>query len=112
MKDKGQGAASTTTPNYYPENISQTTTKVNNSKDIIKVLDYFRYTTATTLDCMLSTGVPRNSITWYVVDLMNEGLLQVVYKRADIHTGRIAQYYSADENKWTKPRYKEGRLWT
>lgn len=105
MKEKEQGAASTATPDNKPD------AKLTNSKDIAKVLNFFSLTTGTTLDCMFGTGVLRNSITWYVVDLIDEGLLQVVFKRADSHTGRIAQYYSADAKQWTKSRCKEGELW-
>lgn len=81
--------------------------KVAFSKDIDKVYQYFRYTTGTTLDAMIATGVLRNSITWYVDELMKMGVLKVVAERPDSHTGRIAQYYSADPNKWgvVKTRY-------
>lgn len=74
--------------------------KVTKVKDIVKVLEFFRYTLGTTLDCAYATGVLRNSITWYVKDLINEGLLQVVSKRPDSHTGRKAGHYSADASLW------------
>lgn len=43
--------------------------KVHNPKDLCKILDYFRYTTGSTLDAALATGILRNSITWYVAYL-------------------------------------------
>lgn len=80
------------------------------SKDIDKVCDYFRYKTASTLDAALSTGVLRNSITWYVAELIELGMLQVVCVRPDTHTGRMVKHYSADPLKWhdtpkPRPRY-------
>lgn len=74
--------------------------KVRQEKDIAKVLLYFRYTTATTLDAMLATGILRNSITWYVRDLERLGELQAVCVKPDRHTKRMAKYYSADRCKW------------
>ena len=73
---------------------------VPKEKDIDKICTFFRYNTGTTLDAMLATGVLRNSITWYVTDLMRWGLLQVVGIHSDIHTGRKAQYYSANPSLW------------
>ena len=87
------------------------TAKVGNSKDIDKVLKYFRYTTGTTLDAMLATGVLRNSITWYVRDLEKLGLLQAVARKADTHTGRLAKYYSANPKLWQKPKSRQLYLW-
>jgi len=84
------------------------TAKVRQEKDICKILTYFRYKTATTLDAMLATGVLRNSITWYVRDLERLGELQAVCVKPDKHTKRMAKYYSADRNKWPqKPRKLE-----
>lgn len=51
------------------------TANVHNPNDLCKVLEYFRYTVGTTLDCFFATGVLRNCITWYVRDLENMGLL-------------------------------------
>ena len=76
--------------------------KVGFSKDIDKVLEYFRYTTGTTLDAMLDTGILRNSITWYVRDLEKLGLLQAIARKADTHTGRMAKYYSANPELWVR----------
>ena len=56
-----------------------------NTKDLFKVLEYFRYTTATTLMCFLATG-----------------MLRVAKKAADPFTGRVAKYYTADESKFPK----------
>ena len=82
------------------------TAKVGQEKDICKILAYFRYKTATTLDAMLATGVLRNSITWYVRDLERLGELQSVCTMPDRHTKRMAKYYSADRSKWPQKSQK------
>lgn len=76
------------------------TTKVKESKDIDKVCTFFRYTTATTLDAAIATGILRNSITWYVSILEGLGMLQAVKRLPDKHTGRMAKYYSANPGLW------------
>ena len=76
--------------------------KVGNSKEITKVLAYSRYTVATTLDAALDLGMLRNSITWYVRDLEEMGLLQVICKRPDTTTGYKANYYSANPSLWVR----------
>ena len=77
-------------------------TKLQKESDLSIVLDFFRYTTGTTLDCMLATGILRNSITWYADYAVKEGLLQVVYVAPDKHTGHMAGYYSADRKQWKR----------
>lgn len=81
------------------------TTKVSKEKDITKVFEFFRYTTATTLDCMLATGILRNSITWYIRDLEAMGEIQAICRKRDKHTKRMAKYYSANPNEWQPSRY-------
>ena len=87
--------------------VSVSTAKLRNQKDIAKVLDFFRYKVGTTLDAMLATGVLRNSITWYVAQLEDLGLIQVVCVLPDPHTGYKAKYYSADPSKWKVRKAKE-----
>lgn len=88
-------AAMTAAPN-------KNTTNVQNPKDLNKVLEYFRYTVGTTLDCFFATGVLRNCITWYVRDLENMGVLQAIYVAPDKRTHFLAKHYSADPSKWEK----------
>jgi hypothetical protein len=76
--------------------------KVAKEKDIIKVFDYFRYKVGTTLDCAIATGILRNSITWYVQDLVDEGLLQSIGRSKDATTGYQANHYTADKSKWVQ----------
>lgn len=83
------------------------TAKISKEKDITKVFEYYRYKTGTTLDCMLTTGILRNSITWYVKDLEAMGVLQAVCRRKDAHTKRMAKYYSANPDEWKPSRYKQ-----
>lgn len=79
---------------------SKDTAKLIKEKDICKVLEYFRYKVGTTLDCAIATGILRNSITWYVQDLMDDGLLQSIGRSKDATTGFTANHYSADKSKW------------
>lgn len=88
-----------------------TDTNVRNPKDLAKVLDYFRYKIGTSLDAMLATGILRNSITWYIAQLEEAGLLQAIYTAPDKHTGFRAKHYSADQTKWPKsPKNKQLEL--
>lgn len=82
-------------------------TKIEKEKDITKVLNYFRYTTDTTLGCMIATGVLRNSITYYVRDLENMGLLQAVYRMPDKYTHRLAKHYSSDKSQWAQRKEQQ-----
>jgi hypothetical protein len=102
------------TPASAPPSSSNSGAKVGNysetTKDILKVLDYFRYTTGTTLDCAKQTGILRNSITWYVHDLEKVNLLQAVCHKPDTTTGRDAKHYSADPSKWHRQVLAEPTL--
>ena len=76
--------------------------KLAPSKGITKVFEFFQYTIGTTLDAALATGVLRNSITYYVRDLEDVGLLRVVYIKPDKTTGYKAKHYSSDPANWKK----------
>ena len=86
-------------------------TKVDNypdrRKDLVKVFDYFRYTTGTTLDCAMCVKVLRNSITWYVAELEKLNLLQVVCVKRDRTTGRKAKHYSGNPKLWVKKSLRQ-----
>ena len=69
---------------------------------MLKTLVYYRYTTGTTRDAADGTGIRRESITWYVAYLEEEGLLMSVYKAPDKNTHRMAKYYSANPEVWAK----------
>lgn len=81
--------------------------KVLNPKDISKVCAFFRYKMGTTLDAAIATGILRNSITWYVSQLEDLGLLQSVRRQPDKHTGRMAKHYSADPSTWHQAVVKQ-----
>lgn len=98
MTAKVRGQIKRLTP--MPTFGSNSQPKVVSTKGIAKVLDYFRYTTGTTLDCAFATGVLRNSITYYVRDLEREKMLMAVYIAPDSTTGRRAKHYSANEEVW------------
>lgn len=98
-----------------PESAPQSTgAKVSNlseiTKDSLKVLEYFRYTTGTTLDCAKATGVLRNSITWYVAEFESLRLLQAVCVKPDVTTGFKAKHYSADPSQWARVPASEQSL--
>ncbi len=76
-------------------------------KDISKVCAFFRYKTGTTLDAAIATGILRNSITWYVAQLEDMGLIQAVRRLPDKHTGRMAKHYSADPSTWHQAVVKQ-----
>lgn len=80
------------------------------TKDLLKVLEYFRYTTGTTLDCAKDTGILRNSITWYVAMLEKMKLLQAVCLKPDKTTGFNAKHYSADPSNWHRQVLAEPTL--
>ncbi|EJX06903.1 hypothetical protein EVA_04987 [gut metagenome] len=85
--------------------------KVQNPKDFTRLIEYFHYKDATSLDAMLDTGILRNSITWYIAEAEKLGLLQAVFKDKDAHTGRMAKYYSSNPQKWQKsPQNKQLEL--
>lgn len=88
--------------------------KIVEISDLAKVLMYYQYKTGTSLDAALNLGILRNSITYYIRDLENLGLLGVVCKRPDSHTGHMAKHYSANPKLWraTKPQQLELSLFS
>jgi hypothetical protein len=89
METNKQGAATIANPQ------SKRSAKIRREKDISKVLDYFRYKVGTSLDCALGTGILRNSITWYIKDLIDDNMLFVVKRDKDKTTHYPANHYSA-----------------
>lgn len=96
----GLDAAAPDAADNYTEGNMDNAAKVHNPKDLYKILDFFRYKVGTTLDAALGTGILRNSITWYVSYLENEGLLQAVSIKRDRTTGYKAKHYSANPALW------------
>lgn len=94
------------TPQQFVDNAN-----VGKPKDIIRVLEYFRYKVGTTLDAMLATGILRNSITWHVDALQKMNLLIVAYRGKDRNTGFMANHYTADPTVIEK-RQSENRQLT
>ena len=75
------------------------------TKDIELVMLYFQYNIGTSLDCAFATGILRNSITYYISDLIDLGLLGIVRKDRDRTTGHWAYHYAADPSLWKKRRW-------
>lgn len=88
--------------------------KVSDYTDMTKVLEYYRYNTGTTLDAAFDLGILRNSITYYVRDLEELGVLRAVFKKPDVRTGHKAKYYSANPKLWKacKPQLLELSLFS
>lgn len=106
MEEK-EKAVTVTAPMKKDGIVEERTTKVRTTKDISKVCAFFRYTIGTTLDAAIATGILRNSITWYVAQLEELGLLQAVRRQPDKHTGRIAKHYSAQPSMWHQAKIKQ-----
>ena len=106
MREKEKGATQSNTPNTIKNNTEAKVQKISDThKDMSIVLDYFRCISGTSLDCSLSTGILRNSVTFHIDTLQKLGLIQVVKIAPDKHTGYKAKYYSADPARWQKPKY-------
>ena len=99
------------TPESAPPNAGAKVSKYSETtKDLLKVLEYFRYTIGTTLDCAKTTGISRNSITWYVRELEKLKLLQTVCVKPDVQTGFKAKHYSSDPSQWARMPASEQSL--
>ena len=106
MTEKEKGATLSNTPNTIKNNTGAKVQNIQDThKDMSIVLDYFRCISGTSLDCSLSTGILRNSVTFHIDTLQKLGLIQVVKIAPDKHTGYKAKYYSADPARWQKPKY-------
>lgn len=106
MEGKEKGATCNHTPDNNKNNTSAKVQKIpDTQKDMSIVLDYFRCISGTSLDCSLSTGILRNSVTFHIDTLQKLGLIQVVKIAPDKHTGYKAKYYSADPARWQKPKF-------
>ena len=106
MTEKEKGATLSNTPNTIKNNTGAKVQNIQDThKDMTVVLDYFRCISGTSLDCSLSTGILRNSVTFHIDTLQKLGLIQVVKIAPDKHTGYKAKYYSADPARWQKPKY-------
>lgn len=87
---------------HYSHPHQEHVTKIQKEKDICKVFAFFQYKVGTSLDCAIATGILRNSVTWYVQDLIDEGLLQSIGKQKDATTGYSANHYTANRSKWVQ----------
>ena len=106
MDKKEMGLTSSHTPSNAKNNTEAKVQKnPDTHKDMTVVLDYFRCISGTSLDCSLSTGILRNSVTFHIDTLQKLGLIQVVKIAPDKHTGYKAKYYSADPARWQKPKF-------
>lgn len=105
MEEK-EKAVNVTAPMKNGISVEERMAKLPLCKDITKVCAFFQYTIGTTLDAAIATGILRNSITWYVAQLEDLGLIQAVTRLPDKHTGRLAKHYSAQPSMWHQVEVK------
>ena len=102
MNTKRKGATLSNTP-------TEAGAKVANfpdvRKDMLEVLDFFRYVEETRLGASLRTGILLGSVCRYVDYLLKIGALTVTKIAPDARTKHDAQYLSANPDLWDKPRY-------
>ena len=67
------------------------------------VYQSFKERPKTTLEVAVETGILRNNITWYVAEMEEDGLIQVVKTGLDPYTRVRVGFYSTDEVLFTKP---------
>ena len=71
MEGKEKGATQSNTPNTIKNNTGAKVQNIQDThKDMSIVLDYFRCISGTSLDCSLSTGILRNSVTFHIYTLI------------------------------------------
>ena len=106
MTEKERGATLSNTPNTIKNN---TGAKLQNIPDVGKdmhvILDFFRYVEETRLGASLRTGILLGSVCRYVDYLLKIGAVQVTKIAPDKRTKHDAQYLSADQAKWQKPKF-------
>ena len=77
--------------------------KVHNSleltKDVCRVIEYFHYTTGSTLSCSIATAIKRSSVCWYVHELLKSHIIEYVGTYMD-STGRKTKHYSVNKHLW------------
>ena len=98
MNQKREGATITTTPR------EKNNAKIPRFSDLAKILRFFEHTTGTTLDAAHATGVPRSSITRYVITLESLNLIRTMRIAPDASTGHMAKHYTTSPALLQQPR--------
>ena len=65
----------------------------------------------TMLDVFLQTGILRANVCRYVADMEDKGIIQLLYKKEDIHTRFKAGYYTTNKELFRKVKDKQYNLW-
>lgn len=89
-------------------NLTTTTAKVASSKDISKLLDFFRYPGGTVREAARATGIKLNSAKWYARELSSLGLIHPDGPRYDTSTGRYSRGYVATEESTKNDKENKG----
>lgn len=64
----------------------------------------------TMLDVSLETGILRANICRYVADMEDKGLIQLIYKKKDEHTGTTAGYYTTNKGLFNQEDDRQLKL--
>lgn len=65
----------------------------------------------TMLDVFLQTGILRANVCRYVADMEDKGIIQLLYKKEDVHTKAKAGYYTTDKALFKQIKDKQYNLW-
>ena len=74
------------------------------------VYQSFKERPKTTLEVAIESGILRNCITWYVAEMEEKGLIQIIRKGADPFTHFKAGFYSTDEALFKVPEVQQLNL--
>lgn len=105
MDIKEKAASSTTNPMNYGGKDSGFRSQYQ------IVYQSFKERPNTMLDVFLETGILRANICWYVADMEDKGLIQLLYKMDDVHTKFKAGYYTTDKILFREVEDKQLKLW-
>ena len=105
MNTKKKAALSATNPMNYECKDSDFRTQYQ------IVYQSFAESPKTMLDVFLETGILRENICRYVVDMAAKGLIQLLYKMDDRHTKFKAGYYTTDKSLFRSVDDKQLKLW-
>lgn len=93
----------------------------NSPKDKGKDMDFrtqhqivyqsFKEQPKTMLDVFLETEILRANICRYVADMEDKGIIQLLYRKEDIHTRFKAGYYTTNKELFRKVKDKQYNLW-
>lgn len=75
------------------------------------VYQSFKEYPKTMLDVSLETGILRSNICRYVAEMEDKGIIQLLYKKEDIHTKFKAGYYTTNKTLFHRYEDRQYKLW-